>query len=160
MRLKFYFKSIFNIIGFRPNFYWRFCWKFITPGLMTVILIYNLITLKPLKDGDNEYPAIAHYIGMCISALGLIQLPAFAIYAICTQKEDTLWKVRSHVYLRRFSVFQTLCRDANVCCQRSRGLPQISISQEQKCFKITNLCHQLRTSFCRHYHVDHYKNRF
>ena len=60
---------------------------------MTVILVYTLITLEPLKDGDREYPMIAHVIGMCITALGLVQLPAFAIYAICTQKEDTLWKV-------------------------------------------------------------------
>jgi hypothetical protein len=61
---------------------------------MTVILFYTLINLKPLKDGDRDYPPTAHIIGMCISALGLIQLPAFAIYAICTQKKDTLWEVK------------------------------------------------------------------
>lgn len=56
---------------------------------MTVILVYTLLNLQTLKDGDNDYPPIATFIGRCISALGLMQLPIFAIYAICKQKEDT-----------------------------------------------------------------------
>ncbi|KAL7022830.1 hypothetical protein ACKWTF_012398 [Chironomus riparius] len=79
------------MLNFRPNWYWRTCWRYITPGLMTVILVYTLLTLEPLKDGDRDYPQIAYVIGWCISALGLIQLPIFAIYAICKQKGNTLW---------------------------------------------------------------------
>lgn len=83
------------MLGFRPNWYWRICWKFVTPGLMTVILVYTLLNLEPLKDGDRDYPPIAYAIGIGISCLGLIQLPVFAIYAICVQKEKTLLEVSS-----------------------------------------------------------------
>lgn len=104
------------MLGFRPNFYWRFCWKFITPGLMTVILIYTLINLEPLKDGDRDYPPVAHIIGMCISALGLVQLPAFAIYAICTQKKDTLWEVKNCQQQNFMNVYKNISFTENQKC--------------------------------------------
>jgi solute carrier family 6 (neurotransmitter transporter, glycine) member 5/9 len=88
-------KDIEFMLGFRPNIYWRLCWWVLTPGLMTVILVYTLLNLSPLKNGDIEYPPVAHIVGYCISGLGLIQLPIFAIYAICKQKESSLWKVIS-----------------------------------------------------------------
>jgi hypothetical protein len=86
-------KDIEFMLGFRPNLYWRLCWWVLTPGLMTVILVYTLLNLSPLKNGDIDYPPVAHIVGYCISGLGLIQLPIFAIYAICKQKESSLWKV-------------------------------------------------------------------
>lgn len=86
-------KDIEFMLGFYPNIYWRVCWKFVTPGLMTVIMIYTLANLEPLKDGGHDYPPMAYIIGRCISSLGLLPLPIFAIYAICSQKEKTLWKV-------------------------------------------------------------------
>lgn len=82
------------MLGFRPSIFWRVCWKYVTPGLMSVILGYTLFTLEPLKDGDRNYPQIAYVIGWCISALGLIQLPIFAIYAIYKQKGVTMMEVR------------------------------------------------------------------
>ncbi|KAG5669729.1 hypothetical protein PVAND_000024 [Polypedilum vanderplanki] len=85
-------KDIEFMLGFRPNIYWRTCWRFITPGLMSIILAYTLFTLEPLQDNGADYPQIAYIIGWCISALGLIQLPAFAIFAICKQKGDNLWE--------------------------------------------------------------------
>lgn len=81
------------MLGFRPNFYWRWCWKYITPLLMSTILVYTLFNLEPLKDGDQDYPPLAYLIGRCITSLGLIQLPIFAIYAVFTQKEETFVEV-------------------------------------------------------------------
>lgn len=65
---------------------------------MTVILIFSLTTLEPLKDNDKSYPEIAYFIGRCITCLGLLQLPIFAIYAICKQKDDTLIEVGTNQF--------------------------------------------------------------
>ncbi|CRL07420.1 CLUMA_CG020393, isoform A [Clunio marinus] len=78
------------MLGFRPNWFWRICWKFVTPGLMTVILVYTLFNLEPLQDNGKDYPLTAHLIGMFISFLGLVQLPGFMVYAILKQKKNTL----------------------------------------------------------------------
>jgi solute carrier family 6 amino acid transporter-like protein 5/7/9/14 len=61
---------------------------------MSVILAYSLYTLEPLQDNGKDYPQAAYIVGWCISALGLVQLPGFAIYAICKQKGDSLREVR------------------------------------------------------------------
>lgn len=92
------------MLGFYPNIYWRLCWKYITPGLMTTILIYTLFNFEPLKDGDQDYPEIAYFIGRCITSLGLIQLPLFAIYAVFTQRKGTLIEVRITYYLNSFII--------------------------------------------------------
>ncbi|XP_052861312.1 sodium-dependent nutrient amino acid transporter 1-like [Anopheles cruzii] len=78
------------MLGHRPNIYWRLCWRWITPGLMFVILIYNLVTLEPLMYKQYVYPTIAYDIGWCIFAFGLLQLPIWGAYAVYKQSGQTL----------------------------------------------------------------------
>ncbi|XP_058119007.1 sodium-dependent nutrient amino acid transporter 1-like isoform X2 [Anopheles ziemanni] len=78
------------MLGHRPSLYWRLCWRWITPLLMFVILIYNLVTLEPLMYKQYVYPTIAYDIGWCIFAFGLMQLPIWGIYAIYKQSGKTL----------------------------------------------------------------------
>ena len=78
------------MLGIEPNRYWRVCWKYVTPIMMIVILIYSLASLQPLKYHGEYYPNAAYAIGWCISAIGIAQLPIWAIYTIINQKGDTL----------------------------------------------------------------------
>ncbi|XP_050080321.1 sodium-dependent nutrient amino acid transporter 1-like isoform X1 [Anopheles maculipalpis] len=78
------------MLGHRPNLYWRLCWRWITPLLMFVILIYNLVTLEPLMYKQYVYPTIAYDIGWCIFAFGLLQLPIWAAYAVYKQSGKSL----------------------------------------------------------------------
>uniref|UniRef100_A0A182N361 Transporter n=1 Tax=Anopheles dirus TaxID=7168 RepID=A0A182N361_9DIPT len=78
------------MLGHRPNIYWRLCWRWITPLLMFVILIYNLVTLEPLMYKQYVYPTIAYDIGWCIFAFGLLQLPIWAAYAVYKQSGKSL----------------------------------------------------------------------
>uniref|UniRef100_A0A182R579 Sodium-dependent nutrient amino acid transporter 1 n=1 Tax=Anopheles funestus TaxID=62324 RepID=A0A182R579_ANOFN len=78
------------MLGHRPNLYWRLCWRWITPLLMFVILIYNLVTLEPLMYKQYVYPTIAYDIGWCIFAFGLLQLPIWGAYAVYKQSGKTL----------------------------------------------------------------------
>ncbi|KAL9703105.1 hypothetical protein quinque_006623 [Culex quinquefasciatus] len=83
-------KDVEFMLGHRPNLYWRLCWRWVTPLLMTAILIYNLVTLQPLTYQGYVYPTIAYDLGWCIAALGLLQLPIWSIYAIYKQEGKTL----------------------------------------------------------------------
>uniref|UniRef100_A0A182X423 Transporter n=1 Tax=Anopheles quadriannulatus TaxID=34691 RepID=A0A182X423_ANOQN len=78
------------MLGHRPNLYWRLCWRWITPLLMFVILIYNLVTLEPLMYKQYVYPTVAYGIGWCIFAFGLLQLPIWAAYAVYKQSGKSL----------------------------------------------------------------------
>lgn len=108
------------MLGHRPNLYWRLCWRWITPLLMFVILIYNLVTLEPLMYKQYVYPTVAYGeyeplraknvklmikrinltaafipagIGWCIFAFGLLQLPIWAAYAVYKQSGKSLNEV-------------------------------------------------------------------
>uniref|UniRef100_A0A1Q3FXI4 Transporter n=1 Tax=Culex tarsalis TaxID=7177 RepID=A0A1Q3FXI4_CULTA len=83
-------KDVEFMLGHRPNLYWRLCWRWVTPLLMTAILIYNLLTLQPLTYQGYVYPTIAYDLGWCIAAFGLLQLPIWGIYAITKQEGKTL----------------------------------------------------------------------
>lgn len=81
------------MLGFRPNIYWRICWKYVTPGLMIVILVYTLATFELVTYNGYVYPDSAYAVGWCIAALGVMQLPLFTIYAIVKQKESSWMEV-------------------------------------------------------------------
>ncbi|XP_065073599.1 sodium-dependent nutrient amino acid transporter 1 isoform X2 [Ochlerotatus camptorhynchus] len=83
-------KDVEFMLGIRPNLYWRLCWKWITPLLMSVILVYNLVTLEPLTYQGYVYPTIAYDFGWSIAAFGLLQLPIWGIYAIVKQDGKNL----------------------------------------------------------------------
>lgn len=67
------------MIGHRPGAYWRLCWGFITPVFMLIILIYFIITYKPLTYNGVAYPAT--YLGKFLHKL-------FSYFHICFE-----WKL-------------------------------------------------------------------
>ena len=44
----------------RPSAYWRICWAIVVPLLLAVILIYTIVTLRPLTYSNISYPDSAH----------------------------------------------------------------------------------------------------
>ncbi|XP_016991490.1 sodium-dependent nutrient amino acid transporter 1 isoform X1 [Drosophila rhopaloa] len=77
------------MMGIETGWYWRLCWRFITPGLMTAVLIYMLLDMSALEYKGVGYPILAHVFGCFLAALGLVQLPGWAFYAIYKQRRQT-----------------------------------------------------------------------
>jgi len=48
------------MMGIETGWYWRLCWRFITPGLMTAVLIYMLLDMSALEYKGVGYPILAH----------------------------------------------------------------------------------------------------
>jgi len=86
-------RDIQFMLGFDPNIFWKVCWRVLTPGLMTLIVLYTMWNYETPKDGTKEFPAIAHIVGWSLTAIGLIQVPLYAAYRIYHGKADTLWEV-------------------------------------------------------------------
>uniref|UniRef100_A0A1I8PHM4 Transporter n=1 Tax=Stomoxys calcitrans TaxID=35570 RepID=A0A1I8PHM4_STOCA len=80
------------MVGLKTGIYWRLCWGLITPGLMLAVLIYTLLAMEPLTYKNVDYPAVAHLFGWCLAALGLIQLPGWALYELWNQNESLTFK--------------------------------------------------------------------
>ncbi|XP_050322560.1 sodium-dependent nutrient amino acid transporter 1 isoform X1 [Bactrocera neohumeralis] len=78
------------MIGHRVGNYWRWCWALITPGIMTLILIYFYATYESLTYNNVHYPSWAYALGWTITALGVLQVPIWAIVAIIRQPGKSL----------------------------------------------------------------------
>jgi len=89
-------KDIKFMLGFTPNLYWRICWKYLTPaftGFLVVYYHYNYNEIKENELGKEELPLAATLVGYALAFVGLVQLPAIAIYKIYTDPADTLLEV-------------------------------------------------------------------
>lgn len=57
---------------------------------MVIILLYTFVTYKPLTYKEYEYPEAVIGFGWLISAIGIAQLPIWAVVAIIRQPEKTI----------------------------------------------------------------------
>ncbi|XP_037818800.1 sodium-dependent nutrient amino acid transporter 1-like [Lucilia sericata] len=69
----------------KVSMYWRICWSFLTPVMMTIIFIYSVITIEPLTYKGIDYPDSANAAGWIIFIIGILQFPLWG-----------LWYIKSH----------------------------------------------------------------
>uniref|UniRef100_A0A9J7XHH6 Transporter n=1 Tax=Cyprinus carpio carpio TaxID=630221 RepID=A0A9J7XHH6_CYPCA len=95
-------KDIEMMIGTKSALFWlwwRACWFFITPVVLSIILVWSLYTFTSPTYGSVAYPDWGISLGWCISAFCLIWIPivfdsdrlAFVIQRIkaaCSPTED------------------------------------------------------------------------
>ncbi|XP_067628891.1 sodium-dependent nutrient amino acid transporter 1-like [Eurosta solidaginis] len=83
-------KDIEFMIGHKVGRYWRWCWALITPGVMTIILIYFYATYESLTYNNLQYPTWAYALGWIITAVGIAQVPFWAVVVIIRQPGESL----------------------------------------------------------------------
>ncbi|OCT67680.1 hypothetical protein XELAEV_18038981mg [Xenopus laevis] len=71
--------------------WWRLCWFFITPLLLTVIFIWSLVTFDTPKHGNVAYPSWGVALGWCMIIFCIIWIPILAVVKII-KAEGTLWE--------------------------------------------------------------------
>jgi len=69
--------------------YWRWCWGLITPLIMMLVFLYGFISLERTTYGDYELPMKAYASGWAAFAVGMLQLPIWAVIIFMTKKEGS-----------------------------------------------------------------------
>ncbi|XP_049433594.1 sodium- and chloride-dependent neutral and basic amino acid transporter B(0+) [Epinephelus fuscoguttatus] len=59
--------------------WWRACWFFISPCIISVILIWSLMDLQPPDYGEIQYPVWGLALGWCMAAFVLLWVPVVAL---------------------------------------------------------------------------------
>lgn len=104
-------RDIEFMLGIKTSWYWRMCWTIVAPGIMIIVLIYQLFTMEPLKYNGKDYPTryagkftleilwrtdiFTKYLcfivaGWCLSIIGLIQIPLWIVLGVCRQRGESL----------------------------------------------------------------------
>jgi solute carrier family 6 amino acid transporter-like protein 5/7/9/14 len=86
---KFY-DDIQTMLGFTLTFWWKACWKVITPILICFILVFSIITTTNISYGEYTYPIWAISIGWGFAIISIIPIPVMMmVYAFKSCCKDT-----------------------------------------------------------------------
>uniref|UniRef100_A0A3B1IIJ0 Transporter n=1 Tax=Astyanax mexicanus TaxID=7994 RepID=A0A3B1IIJ0_ASTMX len=84
-----------NMLGKRPNLYFRVCWKFLSPMLVLGILISSIIQYTPARYGKSyTYPLWAEVLGWFISLISIIWIPLGAAHELFRNKGSLLQRLK------------------------------------------------------------------
>ncbi|XP_067301321.1 sodium- and chloride-dependent glycine transporter 2 isoform X1 [Pseudorasbora parva] len=68
-------EDIEMMIGFQPNRFWRICWAFVTPTILTFILAVSLYQWKGMTYEDYTYPTWSMVLGWLMVICSVIWIP-------------------------------------------------------------------------------------
>ncbi|XP_068115984.1 sodium- and chloride-dependent glycine transporter 2 [Hyperolius riggenbachi] len=68
-------EDIEMMIGFQPGRFWRVCWAFVTPTILTFILSFSLWQWEPMTYGSYHYPTWSMVLGWLMCACSVIWIP-------------------------------------------------------------------------------------
>uniref|UniRef100_A0A8C8GXF8 Transporter n=1 Tax=Oncorhynchus tshawytscha TaxID=74940 RepID=A0A8C8GXF8_ONCTS len=68
-------EDIEMMIGFQPNRFWRICWAFVTPTILTGILGLSLYQWKVMTYEDYTYPTWSMVMGWLMVLCSVIWIP-------------------------------------------------------------------------------------
>uniref|UniRef100_A0A8C4XCZ2 Transporter n=1 Tax=Erpetoichthys calabaricus TaxID=27687 RepID=A0A8C4XCZ2_ERPCA len=89
-------KDIEMMIGKKNCYFWlwwRACWFFFSPCLLTIILVWSLVTFSAPSYGNIPYPVWGTVLGWFMLAFCIIWIPIFAVFTfrfrqICSPTPD------------------------------------------------------------------------
>ncbi|XP_035693852.1 sodium- and chloride-dependent glycine transporter 2-like [Branchiostoma floridae] len=94
--LKRFCKDIAMMAGSEPNYYWQANWAFITPALLTFVLIFSFVFHEDVSYGPIQYPGWALALGYLILVFCAIWIPGVAVYWLVVTP-GTFMEVRHRV---------------------------------------------------------------
>nr|XP_006642702.2 PREDICTED: sodium- and chloride-dependent glycine transporter 2 isoform X1 [Lepisosteus oculatus] len=68
-------EDIEMMIGFQPNKFWRICWAFVTPTILTFILCLSFYQWKVMTYEDYTYPTWSMVMGWLMVVCSVIWIP-------------------------------------------------------------------------------------
>uniref|UniRef100_A0A4W4HMW9 Transporter n=1 Tax=Electrophorus electricus TaxID=8005 RepID=A0A4W4HMW9_ELEEL len=92
-----FYDAIEDMIGYRPNFWMKWCWTTITPLLCVGCFIFSLVKYKPLTYNKiYEYPEWSIGVGWTLALASMTCIPMVMVIKII-QSEGPLIEVCDHV---------------------------------------------------------------
>ena len=88
-------ENIKEMLGFKINAWFTFCWKYMSPAVTLGILVFSIVTFKPVKyNAVYEYPWWAIAFGWFLALSSMIAIPVYcAVIWMTTPKEET-WRLK------------------------------------------------------------------
>jgi len=115
-----------QMTGHMPNIFWYLCWKYFAPAVMSCVFVFYIMTMKPVKLGEYEYPDWAEGIGLGLSFSSMIWIPGYAIYYLVSQPGSFMQNLRTGLSPR-----MNLRKEATIASRLQQSLKQINPKRMQ-----------------------------
>ncbi|GLH12445.1 Sodium-dependent dopamine transporter [Gryllus bimaculatus] len=70
------------MIGKKVSLWWKLCWKYITPIILTFIFITSIAFNTPVSYNNIQYPKWAISLGWMSAAASMVWIPIYILYKI------------------------------------------------------------------------------
>lgn len=88
-----WYDCIKEMIGYYPFFWWKFCWKYVTPGICGVVFLLNCAMWTSPKYLEYEYPLWTHLMGWAMAFSSMLCPIIYAVYMfLISRKEGETWQ--------------------------------------------------------------------
>ncbi|KAL5012506.1 hypothetical protein ScPMuIL_011057 [Solemya velum] len=92
-----FYEDIELMIGYKPCFWWKICWKYITPATILFVWVFSVTQLAPVTYGDVVYPDWAIVFGWVLGFVSLIPIPVVMVIQIMNEEGSLLERVKKLV---------------------------------------------------------------
>ncbi|KAL7640589.1 UNVERIFIED_CONTAM: hypothetical protein RMT77_008864 [Armadillidium vulgare] len=100
-----FYDNVKEMIGYYPFFWWKLCWKYLTPIITFVVLLMNIVNWSPPKYIDYSFPGWAHFIGWIMSLSTVLCVPGYAAW---------IYYKTPHSGTRKEKIFDLMRPDLNM----------------------------------------------
>uniref|UniRef100_H0ZZM2 Transporter n=1 Tax=Taeniopygia guttata TaxID=59729 RepID=H0ZZM2_TAEGU len=76
-------EDIEMMIGFQPSKFWRVCWAFVTPTILTFILCFSFYQWEPMTYGAYHYPGWSMVLGWLMLSCPCLSPPSPWLFPSC-----------------------------------------------------------------------------
>nr|WLN44331.1 NTT10 [Sinonovacula rivularis] len=74
--------NVYSMTGKNIPIVFKLCWSFVSPVLLTVMLVFTVLTYRPPSYNNYHYPGWAVGLGWMIATCSLVPFPIYAIYKL------------------------------------------------------------------------------
>ena len=78
--------DLIRMMGFKPNFYWKLCWKFLCPIIIITLFFVSIYFFQRPTLGNYSYPNGYIIFGWFINCSVMMPLPIYFLYKLASNK--------------------------------------------------------------------------
>lgn len=78
--------DIHSMVGYRPCGVWKFCWAFLTPAILVIIVVLSFIEYKTSSYRDYVFPSVIDKLGFVFSFASVACIPTVAVLQVLSKR--------------------------------------------------------------------------